>query len=769
MKIASRLKFNTVLFAGVVFAISLLFALVFTMQRQAFERSLVADELMRLSYELNGLSDRYLRYPEERPREQWMAAYEALAGELDRETIKGTGRRVIVRRMNRNLIDMKELFDTLVQNEKRATGDISRAAFERQRIQIADLIIRGSREVTLDAARMASLSNKEVESINRRIIVFTPLIALVLAGLTAWTSSRIRRGITDPVNRLRAGAEIVGSGNLDHKIGIRTTDEIGELSAAFDAMTTNLKAMTVSRDELAKEIVERKRAEQALRQGKQELERYSAQLETIFNSITDGLVVADLDGNLFHWNPAAVGIHGFASTEEYHRRLPEFSGIFELSTLEEGILPLERWPLARILHGETLRGWEVNIRRRGADWQRVFRYGGTLARDSDGNPLLAVVIVSDITKHKRRDEELKKVSRQHELILQNAGEGIFGLDLAGNVTFVNAVAAHMLGYESRELLGSHSHMTWHYQKPDGSAYPSAECPIYAAYNEGKIHAGEEFFLKKDGTGFPIDFTSRPIYEGNEITGAVVVYRDITERKRAEEKLKRALAELERSNKELEQFAYVASHDLQEPLRMVASYVQLFEKKYKGQLDEKADKYIFFAVDGVKRMQRLIDGLLAYSRVARGAQFTHVDTNHVFSQAVLNLSITVKENRAVVTRDDLPPVSGDETQLVQLFQNLIGNAIKFRKQAVPPLVHISAKREGREWVFSVRDNGIGLDPQYSRRIFLIFQRLHPRDEYPGTGIGLALCKRIVERHHGRIWVESEPDEGSTFFFTMPMKG
>ncbi len=243
-----------------------------------------------------------------------------------------------------------------------------------------------------------------------------------------------------------------------------------------------------------------------------------------------------------------------------------------------------------------------------------------------------------------------------------------------------------------------------------------------------------------------------------------------ERDRAEEEQKRLISELERSNRELEQFAFVASHDMQEPLRMVASYVGLLEKKYKGHLDEKADKYIHFAVDGALRMKKLIEGLLAYSRIGRqGAAFMPVDADDVFSRAVSNLEAALAENRAIITRDDLPTVPGDELQLMQLLQNLLSNAIKFGKPDTPPVVHVSAKKKGGAWIFSVRDNGIGIDAEYYNRIFLIFQRLHTREEYPGTGIGLALCKRIVERHSGRIWVESVPGEGTTFFFSIPIGG
>ncbi|WP_280154934.1 ATP-binding protein [Piscinibacter sp. XHJ-5] len=226
------------------------------------------------------------------------------------------------------------------------------------------------------------------------------------------------------------------------------------------------------------------------------------------------------------------------------------------------------------------------------------------------------------------------------------------------------------------------------------------------------------------------------------------------------------AALVRSNTELEQLAYVASHDMQEPLRMVASYLQLVAQRYKGQLDADADEFIGYAVDGAKRMQALINDLLAYSRVGTKARpFEATDSAKVVDTALANLRIAVAERGAQVTHGPLPTVMGDSTQLLQLFQNLIGNALKFHG-AQPVQVRIEAAAEGAHWRFTVRDNGIGIAPEYHERIFVLFQRLHGRDEYPGTGIGLAICKKIVERHGGTISVESQPGEGSTFTFTMP---
>ncbi|MBN1393489.1 MAG: PAS domain S-box protein [Pirellulales bacterium] len=242
-------------------------------------------------------------------------------------------------------------------------------------------------------------------------------------------------------------------------------------------------------------------------------------------------------------------------------------------------------------------------------------------------------------------------------------------------------------------------------------------------------------------------------------------KEVAERKTVEEDLRRTADQLARSNKELEQFAYVASHDLQEPLRVVGGYVQLIERRYKDRLDSEADQFIRYIVEGVARMQQLIADLLNFSRVdTRGNPFRNVGMEAVLDSAISNLEAVIAESGAAITRGPLPEVCGDEIQLVQLMQNLIGNAIKFRGDA-PPAIDVSASREGNRWLFAVRDNGIGIEREYWDRLFVIFQRLHTRQKYEGTGIGLAVCKRIVERHGGSIWLDSKPGRGTTFFFTI----
>jgi PAS domain S-box-containing protein len=243
-------------------------------------------------------------------------------------------------------------------------------------------------------------------------------------------------------------------------------------------------------------------------------------------------------------------------------------------------------------------------------------------------------------------------------------------------------------------------------------------------------------------------------------------RDITERNRVQQELTLKLEELARSNADLEQFAYVASHDLQEPLRMVISYTQLLARRYRGKLDASADEFVDFAVDGATRMQQLIQDLLSYSRLTiRGKELQFTETGVACNAALENLRESIKNANAEVSVGPLPTVLADATQLAQLFQNLIGNAIKYRNKRRPE-IGVDARSNGNEWVFSVQDNGIGIEPQYFERVFQMFQRLHTRKDYSGTGIGLAICRKIVERHGGKIWVESQPGQGSTFLFTIP---
>ncbi|MBI5672904.1 MAG: PAS domain S-box protein [Nitrospirae bacterium] len=356
-------------------------------------------------------------------------------------------------------------------------------------------------------------------------------------------------------------------------------------------------------------------------------------------------------------------------------------------------------------------------------------------------------------------------------ILEAVSEARIVVDLTGHIVFVNRPTEAWFGYRREELIGQ----TVEVLVPERhrGAHSANRAGFISQPRPRPMGAGLDLYARrKDGTEFPVDISLWPLERGGGLF-ILAAIRDITEHKRLQAQLEQARHELEkmvvglkRSNAELEQFAYVASHDLQEPLRMVASYTQLLAKRYKGKLDTDADEFIGYAVDGANRMQRLIQDLLAYSRVTtQGHVFERVDCHALLEEVLSNLRLAVEESRAVVTHDVRLTVMADRGQLGQVFQNLIGNAIKFRGQE-PPWVHISAERKDAEWRFAIRDNGIGIDPQYADRIFVVFQRLHDREEYPGTGIGLAICKKIIERHGGRMRVESQLGKGATFYFTLP---
>jgi PAS domain S-box-containing protein len=380
--------------------------------------------------------------------------------------------------------------------------------------------------------------------------------------------------------------------------------------------------------------------------------------------------------------------------------------------------------------------------------------------------ILVTAAIRDIAVRKAAEENLRQSEERMSLVVTNATDySILMLDLEGRVVSWNEGAQRIKGYRAEEILGRH--FSCFYTAEDiANGIPAME--LAEVTRSGRFEQ-EGWRVRKDGSQFYSNVVITALRDKTgQLRGFGKIARDITERIRTEEHQAKAATELKRSNDQLEQFAYVASHDLQEPLRMVASYTQLLAKRYKGRLDSDADEFIAYAVDGCNRMQSLIRDLLAYSRSGGdGRALREASGNAALQEALTNLRGAIEDSGAIVTHDPLPNLVTDETQLVQLFQNLVGNAIKYHGPAIP-LVHVSAMQSGdREWIFSVRDNGLGIAPQYFERIFIIFQRLHGKHEFEGTGIGLAICKKNVEQLGGRIWVESQVDNGSTFYFALPV--
>lgn len=380
-----------------------------------------------------------------------------------------------------------------------------------------------------------------------------------------------------------------------------------------------------------------------------------------------------------------------------------------------------------------------------------------------GKPFQYVAIRSDITQRKQMEENLQASIREitdYKYALDESSI-VAITDQKGIILHANDNFCKISKYRRNELIGQDHRIV-------NSGFHTKEFirDLWVTIANGKIWRGDIKNKAKDGTTYWVETTIVPfLNDKGKPYQYVAIRADITHRKETEEQLANNMIELERSNKDLEQFAYIASHDLQEPLRMVGSYMQLIEKRYKGKLDESADEFIHFAVDGAARMKQLIADLLNYSRLNRESNITEVDLNDLLSSVLHNLSSVIKEKEALIYVENLPVIHADETQMIQLFQNLLSNAMKFTEPEIKPTIKISCERLDHHWLFAVADNGIGIESQYAERIFVVFKQLHTKAKYNGTGIGLAIAKKIVERHGGRIWFNSEPGKGSVFYFTI----
>ena len=535
------------------------------------------------------------------------------------------------------------------------------------------------------------------------------------------------------------------------------------------ALSTNTEGQPTGYLEISGDITERKRAEEA-----------SERLAAVVRSSSDSIISKSLQGLITAWNPSAEKLFGYSALEAVGQPMlilfpPESIGE------EESIL-------ARIARDENMDVYEtVRIRKDGSKIDIAVTISPI--KDRTGQIIGASTIARDITERKRAEETLREQaqelvrSRQAfevqtlmlQSVLDSMAEGLIVADEKGKFVIWNSAAERMIGYGPADIPTRQWSEHYGIYLPDGvTRFPSEQLPLARALRGEGCSA--EFFLHNPKTPAPvwIEASARPL-KGKDglLRGGVVAMRDVTRSKADEreirklnEGLEQRVAELARSNADLEQFAYVASHDLQEPLRMVASYTQLLSERYRGRLDANADKYIGYASEGALRMQVLIQDLLTFSRVGRsGGDRERIDCNTVLETVKLSLAAALHESGAVITCPELPAVWADGPQLAQVFQNIIGNAIKFRK-AMTPEIEIRVEKSGLLWLFSISDNGIGIAPEYAENIFVVFQRLHARTEYPGNGIGLAICKKIIEYYGGKIWVESQSGQGSTFKFTLP---
>jgi PAS domain S-box-containing protein len=493
---------------------------------------------------------------------------------------------------------------------------------------------------------------------------------------------------------------------------------------------------------IGKEITERKQAEKALKESEG---RYRSLFK---NNHAAMILINPKTGEIVDANPAAASFYGYNKEQLVKMNITDINMLTKEEVFGE-MLKAQSGENNHFLFKHRLANGEI---------RDVNVYSGTIII-SDENLLYS--IIHDITRQMKAENALREKKEELQTIIDSSNTWIFYKDKENHFLQVNKAYAEFLGLppEKLECMSLFDILS----KEQAEAYWEDDKQVMKSGKPKVDIIGP--LMYKDIVRY-IQTDKIPYRDSNDnIIGIIGFAVDITERKKAEEELKRSMKELKRSNQELEQFAYIASHDLQEPLRMVSSFTQLLERQYKDKLDATASEYINYAVEGAKRMQLLINDLLSYSRVnTKGEKFEDVYLDKVLDDVLFNMEILIEENNATITKKSLPKICADYYQMVQVFQNLIGNAIKYRSEEKPQIL-ISAQKEDDHWLFSVEDNGIGIESDYYEQVFKIFRRLHNHDEYEGTGIGLAITKRIIERHKGQIWVESEPGTGSNFHFTI----
>jgi PAS domain S-box-containing protein len=508
----------------------------------------------------------------------------------------------------------------------------------------------------------------------------------------------------------------------------------------------NAQSIFRARQQAEDELV---RAKEALERKTQELAHSLAMVRATLEATTDGILVTDGQGKVTDWNEQFVALwrlpREVLDTRDHQHLLSVLS-----QSCQEPRQFLAR--MAKIQAAALPETYDVLDCPEDRVVEQVSRI-----QVVEGRNVGRVWSFRDITARRQAEETRLRLAA----IVESSNDAIISKSLDGVITSWNAAAERLFGYRAEEMLGQSILRLLPAERH------AEEDMILARLRQGeRIEHFETVRQTKAGQLIDVSVTISPLRdEGGRIIGASKIARDITERKRAEAERAQLLAALQRSNAELQQFASVASHDLQEPLRMVTTFVQLLAQRWQGRLAAEDEEFIGYAVEGAQRMKGLIDALLDFARVAaREKPFAPVDCTAVVRRTLQTLQAVLRERQARIEVEPLPTVLGDEVQVGQVFQNLLSNALKFCPTR--PQIHIAARRDGAQWVFAVRDNGIGIAPHHAEQIFVLFRRLHTHQQYPGTGMGLAICKKIVERHGGRIWVESVPGHGSTFSFTLP---
>ena len=786
---------------------------------QATEAGRLTDDLVEAISKLRFLTHEFQQYPSLRVQEQWQGVYRQVGQQVKLAQRLG-GEYDLVKHLPTHYRAVGELFEKLIKTSEASKASPKNNILVELRIKLTSLLFLELQEIMSHITALTADIRREEAKIEKQASAINLICWSILFLTIVINAFILRRKIVRPLSHLEQGVAIIGAGNLDYRVGTAAPDEVGDLSRAFDAMAANLQEKAASLEWAAKSNAALAKASRQYLEkdpGEVFLDDFSHLILEQARSLTGSelgyvgyldrdtgfLICPTLTRNI--WETCQVadktvvfkefrGLWGWsldnrqavltndpgsdpraAGTPPGHLAINRFLAIpalsedrlmgqIALANAPRDYTPRDQAVVQRLA---DLYAMAVHRQRTEADL-RLHRehLEDLVAERTAAVKTTNEQLQEEVLVRKRVEEALREGERFLSSIFSSILDGICVLDTDMHILRVNPTMEKWYAH-ALPLVGRKCYEVYH-----GRSAPCEVCPSLQTLQTGQ--AAYEVSPLRNETGEIIgwfDLYSFPLVDPatGQLQGVIEYVRDISVRKQAEDALKKTLADLERSNQELEQFAYVASHDLQEPLRMVSSYTQLLARRYQDKLDADAQDFIHYAVDGAERMQRLITDLLAFSRVGtRGKPFAPTDCEVVLAQVLDNLKMTVQETGAVITHDPLPPIMADDSQMAQLFQNLMGNALKFRREA-PPQIHLNAEFQGQEWRFSVRDNCIGIAPEFFDRIFIIFQRLHGREDYTGTGIGLAVCKRIVERHGGRIWVESQVGEGSTFYFTIPVRG
>lgn len=682
MRISAKLTLAAWLPALVAIFIGLGLLFSYRSVKEAQEKDVIAQQIINGVHELNNFARSYMIYHEERPKQQFLLGHESITRLLSSVRFEDPAQQEDLESVRENMASMKRTFLKLVSNYELYSATEKALLIKEAEARLGGQIMIRAREAVSHAVRLEKRIDGEIVNILGKI---NSLILILIAGTTfplTWLLIRMMRKVTASLTTLRNGTDIIASGNLNHRIGLTTPDEIGELSRSFDHMTEHLRDITVSRDALRREVEERKQAEEALRASEARFRLLSETANHLLTSENPQGTVNELCRRVMIQLDCHAFFNFLVDEAEGRLRLNAYAGI-----PEEDVRKIQ-W----LDYGVAVCGCAAR----------------------DGTRIVAEDIFHTPDP---RTEQVKSYG-------------------------IRAYACHPLMAHGR-LIGTLSFGTRtrnHFSEQDLELMKTVTDQVAIAMDRIRLIDG----LRRS--------------------------RDELE-KRVEERT----AELMRSNRELQDFAFIASHDLKEPLRKVQTFGNLLLDAHGGSLNDKGRDYLIRMLSAATRMQGLITSLLEYSRVTTRAEpFSQTNLNEAVKEALSNLEIRISETGGRVDADGLPTIMADRSQMIQLFQNLIGNALKFHKEDVPPIVkvcgrHLSEEDQGKgeAWEIAVEDNGIGFDETKADRIFEPFQRLHGRaSPYSGTGMGLAICRKIVERHGGTIEARSIPGEGSTFIIRMP---